>query len=82
MEEKQIKTNEQLEAEINSARAKETFANVLIYGAGAALILMFCLKKSLWLSSFWRSCWWAAICGARAPGWPKSSSATMLSAAC
>ena len=45
MEEKQIKTNEQLEAEINSARAKETFANVLIYGAGAAMILMFCLKK-------------------------------------
>ena len=45
MEEKQIMTNEQLEAAINSARAKETFANVLIYGAGAAMILMFCLKK-------------------------------------
>ena len=45
MEEKQIMTNEQLEDAINSARAKETFANVLIYGAGAAMILMFCLKK-------------------------------------
>ena len=45
MEEKQIMTNEQLEAAINSARAKETFANVLIYGAGAAMILMFYLKK-------------------------------------
>ena len=45
MEEKQIKTNEQLEADLNAARAKETFANVLIYGAGAAMILMFCLKK-------------------------------------
>ena len=45
MEEKQPMTNEQLEAAINSARAKETFANVLIYGAGAAMILMFYLKK-------------------------------------
>ena len=45
MEEKQIMTNEQLEAEINSARTKETIANVLIYGAGAAMILMFYLKK-------------------------------------
>ena len=44
MEEKQPMTNEQLEAAINSARAKETFANVLIYGAGAAMILMFYLK--------------------------------------
>lgn len=45
MEEKQMMTNEQLEAEINSARTKETIANVLIYGAGAAMILMFYLKK-------------------------------------
>ena len=45
MEEKQIMTNEQLEAEINSARTKETIANILIYGAGAAMILMFYLKK-------------------------------------
>ena len=45
MEEKQMMTKEQLEAEIKSARTKETIANVLIYGAGAAMILMFCLKK-------------------------------------
>ena len=45
LEEKQMMTNEQLEAEIKSARTKETIANVLIYGAGAAMILMFCLKK-------------------------------------
>ena len=47
MEEKQTMTNEQLEAAINSARAKEKIANFLIYGAGAAMILMFCLKKIL-----------------------------------
>ena len=47
LEEKQMMTNEQLEAEIKSARTKETIANVLIYGAGAAMILMFCLKKIL-----------------------------------
>ncbi len=45
MEEKQMMTNEQLEAEINSARAKEKISNVLIYGAGAAMILMFYLKR-------------------------------------
>ena len=45
MEEKQMMMKEQLEAEIKSARTKETIANVLIYGAGAAMILMFCLKK-------------------------------------
>ena len=45
MEEKQMMTKEQLESEIKSARTKETIANVLIYGAGAAMILMFCLKK-------------------------------------
>ena len=45
MEEKQMMTDKQLEAEINSARTKETIANILIYGAGAAMILMFCLKK-------------------------------------
>lgn len=44
MEEKQMMTNEQLEAEINSARTKETISNILIYGAGAAMILMFLLK--------------------------------------
>ena len=43
--EQQPMTKEQLEAAINSARAKETFANVLIIGAGAAMILMFYLKK-------------------------------------
>ena len=45
MEEKQTMTNEQLEAAIQSARTKETIANVLIYGGGAAMILMFYLKK-------------------------------------
>ena len=38
-------TKEQLEAEINSARTKEKIANVMIYGSGAAMILMFFLKK-------------------------------------
>ena len=38
-------TKEQLEAEINSARIKEKIANVMIYGSGAAMILMFFLKK-------------------------------------
>lgn len=38
-------TKEQLETEINSARTKEKIANVMIYGSGAAMILMFFLKK-------------------------------------
>ena len=45
MEEKRILTNEQLEAELTSARTKEKIANVLIYGAGAAMVAMFYLKN-------------------------------------
>ena len=45
MEKKQMMTNEQLEAEINSARTKETISNILIYGAGAAMVAMFYLKN-------------------------------------
>ena len=45
MEEKRIMTNEQLEAKLTSARTKEKIANVLIYGAGAAMVAMFYLKN-------------------------------------
>lgn len=41
MEEKQMMTNEQLEAELQSLRSKATIAKVLTYGSGAAMILMF-----------------------------------------
>ena len=41
MEEKQITTNEQLEAELQSLRSKATVAKILTYGSGAAAILCF-----------------------------------------
>ena len=41
MEEKQMMTNEQLEAELQSLRSKATIAKVLTYGSGAAMILCF-----------------------------------------
>ena len=41
MEEKQIMTNEQLEAELQSLRSKATIARVVTYGSGAAMILCF-----------------------------------------
>ncbi|MGN0205393.1 MAG: DUF3137 domain-containing protein [Coprococcus sp.] len=41
MEEKQMMTNEQLEAELQSLRSKATIARVLTYGSGAAMILCF-----------------------------------------
>ena len=41
MEEKQMTTNEQLEAELQSLRSKATIAKVLTYGSGAAMILCF-----------------------------------------
>ena len=44
MEEKQMMTNEQLEAEINSARRKDKISNLLMSCAGVVLILTFVLK--------------------------------------
>ena len=41
MEEKQMMTNEQLEAELQSLRSKATVAKILTYGSGAAAILCF-----------------------------------------
>ena len=41
MEEKQMMTNEQLEAELQSLRIKATIAKVLTYGSGAAMIFCF-----------------------------------------
>ena len=41
MEEKQMTTNEQLEAELQSLRSKATIAKILTYGSGAAMILCF-----------------------------------------
>ena len=41
MEEKQMMTNEQLEAELQSLRSKATIAKALTYGSGAAMILCF-----------------------------------------
>ena len=41
MEEKQMMTNEQLEAELQSLRSKAAIAKVLTYGSGAAMILCF-----------------------------------------
>lgn len=41
MEEKQMMTNKQLEAELKSLRSKAAVAKVLTYGSGAAMILMF-----------------------------------------
>ena len=41
MEEKQMMTNIQLEAELQSLRSKITIAKVLTYGSGAAMILCF-----------------------------------------
>ncbi len=41
MEEKQMMTNEQLEAELQSLRSKATVAKILTYGSGAAMILCF-----------------------------------------
>lgn len=41
MEEKQMMTNEQLEAEPQSLRSKATVAKILTYGSGAAAILCF-----------------------------------------
>ena len=41
MEEKQMMTNEQLEAELQSLRRKAAIAKVLTYGSGAAMILCF-----------------------------------------
>lgn len=45
MEEKQMITNKQLEAELQSLRSKATIAKVLTYGSGAAMIL--CLIMAL-----------------------------------
>ena len=44
MEEKQMMTNERLEAEINSARRKDMLSNLLMSCAGVVLILTFVLK--------------------------------------
>lgn len=41
MEEKQMMTNKQLEAELQSLRSKAAIAKVLTYGSGAAMILCF-----------------------------------------
>lgn len=41
MDEKEMMTNTQLEAELQSLRSKATIAKILTYGSGAAMILCF-----------------------------------------
>ena len=47
MEEKQMMTNEQLEAELQSLRSKATVAKILTYGSGAAMIIVWFFMGNL-----------------------------------
>ncbi|MGM9625688.1 MAG: DUF3137 domain-containing protein [Eubacteriales bacterium] len=45
-------TKEELEAELRSVHSKVTLGNILVYGGGAAMIIMCCLKNVPWFIFF------------------------------